>query len=168
MSLSMYDASVPQFNRCMKALKGILEKAETHATAKKIDPNALLQARLYPDMFNLIRQVQVATSMCYTGCALLAGLERPQLNDTEATFADLQLRIAKTVDYVAGFGPDKINGSEDKPVQLKFPSVTMDFTGKSFLFEFVLPNLYFHTATAYDILRHNGLELAKRDFLARS
>ena len=167
MSVSMYDASVPQYNRALKALKGILEKAEAHATAKKIDANALLLARLYPDMFHTIAQVQTATNMVHWGCALLVGLERPQLPSTEATFADLQTRIANTVEYVKGFGPDRINGTEAKAVQLKFPGRTMDFTGQSFLFEFILPNVYFHTAMTYAVLRHNGVEVGKGDFLAR-
>lgn len=163
----MYDLTVPTFNRVMKSLKGILAKAETHATTKKLDPNALLFARLYPDMFHTVRQVQTATSMAHWGCALLAGLERPQLPDAETSFADLQTRIQKTVDYVSGFGPDKLNGTEAKPVQLKFPNFTLDFTGQSFIQEFILPNLYFHAAMTYGILRHNGVELGKSDFLAR-
>jgi uncharacterized protein len=167
MSLTMHDLSVPAFHRAMKSLKGVLEKAEAHATAKKIDPNALLLARLSPDMFHTIRQVQTATSMVHWGCALLAGLERPDLPSTEATFADLQARIASTVDFVKGFGPERLNGSETKPVALKFPGRTMEFTGESFLLEFILPNLYFHTAMTYAIMRHNGVEVGKQDFLAR-
>ncbi len=167
MSLAMYDVTVPALNRAMKSLKGVLEKAEAHVTAKKLDPNAILHARLFPDMFNTIRQVQTATSMAHWGCALLAGLERPDLPAEEATFADLQARIKKTVDYIATFGPDKLNGTENKPVALKFPGRTLDFTGQAFILEFILPNLYFHTAMTYALLRHNGVEVGKADFLAR-
>lgn len=167
MSISMYDASVPAFNRALKSLRDVLNKAEAHATAKKLDPNALLTARLYPDMFHTIRQVQTATTMIQWGCSLLAGLDRPDIPATEATFADLQTRIKSTEEYVKGFGPDRLNGSEGKKVELKFPGRTMEFTGQSFLFEFILPNLYFHTAMTYAILRHNGIEIGKQDFLAR-
>lgn len=167
MPLNMYDISVPAFNRTLKGMKGVLEKAEAHATAKKLDPNALLLARLYPDMFHTIRQVQTATSMVHWGCALLVGLERPDLPSTEATFADLQARIASTVEYVKGFGPERINGTEANKVELKFPGRTMEFTGHSFLSEFIMPNLYFHAAMTYAIMRHNGVEVGKQDFLAR-
>jgi hypothetical protein len=166
MSLTMHDASVPQFNRALKSLKGVLAKAEAHATAKKIDPAALLTARLYPDMFHTAQQVGTATTMVHWGCAMLAGQERPTLPPVEATFAALNARVQAAVDFAAGYGPDKLNGSEDKPVQLVFPGRTMNFTGKTFLFEFILPNLYFHTAMTYGILRHNGVELGKGDFLA--
>lgn len=167
MSLGMYDASVPVFLRQLKGMSGVLTKAEAHATAKKIEPDALLKARLFPDMFHTIRQVQTATTQIYWGCALLAGLERPNVPGDEQTFADLQARIAKTRDYANGFKPEQINGSEDKPVALVFPGRTLDFTGRSFLLEFVLPNLFFHSSMTYAILRHNGVEVGKPDFLAR-
>lgn len=167
MSLGMYDVSVPAFNRALKSLKTILAKAEAHATEKKIDPAALLTARLYPDMFTFARQVQMVTNMSQWGVALLAGQERPNFGDVEPTFASLNERVQKTIDFVAGFKPEQINGTEANAVQLKFPNFTMDFTGTSFLLEFVLPNLYFHAATAYDILRHNGVAVGKSDFLAR-
>jgi hypothetical protein len=163
----MFDASVPVFLRQMKSIAGVLTKAEAHATAKKLDPEALLKARLYPDMFHTIRQVQTATAQVYWGCALLSGLDRPDLPSEENSFADLQARISKAVDYAKGFTPDRINGSEDRAVALKFPGRTLDFTGKSFLFEFVLPNLFFHSAMTYAIMRHNGVEVGKQDFLAR-
>jgi hypothetical protein len=166
-SISLYEASVPQFNRVMKALKGVLTKAEAHATAKKLDPSALLLARLYPDMFHTAQQIGTATTMVHWGCAMIAGEERPTLPPPEASFAALQARLQATVDFAAKYGPDKLNGREDQPVQIKFPTMTLDFTAKSFLFEFILPNLYFHAAMTYGILRHNGVELGKQDFLAR-
>jgi len=168
MSFGMYDASVPLFLRQLKGVSGVLTKAQAHVDAKKLDPEALLKARLYPDMFNLIRQVQTVTTQVYWGCSLLAGQERADLQGDESTFDALQARIAKTVDYAKGFKPEQFNGGEDKPVALKFPSRTLDFTGKSFLTEFVLPNLYFHAAMVYGILRHNGVEIGKKDFLASS
>ena len=167
MTLSMYDISVPSFNRSLKGLRNVLDKAEAHVTAKKLDPNALLLARLYPDMFHTNRQVQTATSMIHWGCALVVGLERPDLPATEATFADLQTRIASTVEYVKGFGPDRLNGTETNKVELKFPGRTMEFTGHSFMLEFIIPNLYFHTAMTYAIMRHSGVEVGKQDFLGR-
>ncbi|MBL8642285.1 MAG: DUF1993 domain-containing protein [Rhodospirillaceae bacterium] len=167
MSLGMYDLSVPAFNRALKSAKTVLTKAEAHATEKKLDPNALLLARLYPDMFHFTRQIQMVTNMAQWGCALLAGQERPSWGDIEPTFAALNERVQKTVDFVASFKPEQINGCETKPVQLKFPNFTLDFTGTSFLLEFILPNLYFHSATAYGIMRHNGVVLSKSEFLAR-
>ncbi|MDX2224514.1 MAG: DUF1993 domain-containing protein [Rhodospirillaceae bacterium] len=167
MSLGIYDLSVPAFQRSLKSLTTILTKGAAHVEAKKLEPAALLTARLYPDMFHLTRQVQMSTSMIKWGCALLAGLERPDDPSTETTFDELKTRVAKTGEYVAGFSPSQLNGSEDKPVKLVFPRVTLEFTGKSFLLEFILPNLYFHTAMAYGILRHNGVEVGKGDFLAR-
>lgn len=167
MSLGMFEASVPTFLRQLKGVSGVLTKAKAHVDAKKLDPEALLKARLYPDMFNLIRQVQTVTTQVYWGCSLLAGQERADQPGNEATFEELQARIAKTVDYAKGFKPEQIDGSEDRPVALKFPARTLEFTGKSFLNEFVLPNLYFHAAMTYGILRHNGVEVGKQDFLAR-
>lgn len=167
MSLGMYDASVPIFLRQLKSISGVLTKAKAHVDAKKLDPEALLKARLFPDMFNLIRQAQSVTTQVYWGCSLLSGGDRADLPGSEATFDELQNRIAKTVDYAKSFKPEQINGSEDRQVQLKFPSMTLDFTGKSFLTEFILPNLFFHSAMTYGILRHNGVEVGKQDFLAR-
>lgn len=167
MPLGMYDASIPVFLRQLKSMSGVLTKAEAHATAKKLDPDALLKARLFPDMFHTIRQVQTATGQVYWGCSLLAGLDRADLTGDEATFADLQARIKKAEDYAKSFKPEQINGSEDRAVALKFPARTLEFTGRSFLLEFVLPNLFFHSAMTYAILRHNGVEVGKQDFLAR-
>jgi hypothetical protein len=167
MALGMYDLSVPAFNRALKSLTTILTKGAAHVEAKKLEPASLLTARLYPDMFHFTRQVQMSTSMIKWGCALLAGQERPDDPNTESSFDELKARVAKTGEFVAGFTPAQLNGSESKPVKLVFPRVTLDFTGQSFLLEFVLPNLYFHTAMAYGILRHNGVEVGKSDFLAR-
>ncbi len=168
MALGLYDVAVPAFNRALKSAQTTLAKAEAHATEKKLDPTALLLFRLYPDMFNFTRQIQMVTNMAQWGCALLAGQERPNWGDVEPTFAALNERVQKTIDFVATFKPEQLNGAEDKPIELKFPNFAMPFTsGTQFITEFVLPNLYFHSAAAYNILRHNGIAVGKSDFLAR-
>ncbi len=168
MALGLYDVTVPAFNRALKSAQTILAKAEANATDKKLDPNGLLQFRLFPDMFNFTRQIQMVTNMAQWGCALLAGQERPNWGDVEPTFAALNERVQKTIDFVAGFTPDQLNAAEAKPIELKFPNFAMPFaSGTQFATEFVLPNLYFHSATAYNILRHNGIIVGKSDFWAR-
>jgi len=165
MTISMYAASVPLLQRQLGALSTCLGKAEQHCEAKKIDPQALLQARLYPDMFHLTRQVQVAADMAKTCVARLAGAEPPKYEDNEASFADLRGRIGRTLDYVNGVSPAQIDGSEERKITLPMRTSTMEFKGVDFLRGFILPNFYFHATTAYAILRHNGVELGKRDFL---
>ena len=165
MSLGMYQASVPVFTRLLGSLSAILDKADAHATAKKIDPAALLTARLYPDMYPLSRQVQEASKHVYWGCALLAGLEMPNPANSESSFAELKQRIASTIDYARGFKPEQIDGSEERTVAIKFPTRTLEMKGQPFLLGFAMPNFYFHVTSAYGILRHNGVELGKRDFL---
>jgi uncharacterized protein len=165
MTLSMYQASVPVFTRMLTNLAAILTKAEAHAAARKIEPGALLNARLFPDMLAFTRQVQLSCDFAKNTTARLAGVEIPKFPDEEASFPELQARIAKTIDYVKGFKPAQIDGSEGREITLPIGGQAMNFTGQEFLLNFALPNLYFHITTAYDILRHNGVEIGKRDFL---
>jgi len=168
MTISMYQASVPTFVRMLNSLAAILEKAAAHAEARKIDPAALLHSRLYPDMFPLIRQVQIAADSAKGGAARLAGVEPPAYPDDEASFADLVGRLRKTVAYLETLKPAQIDGSEDRTVSWQTRSSTKTMQGLPYLLSHVLPNLYFHVATAYNILRHNGLEIGKQDFLGKA
>jgi hypothetical protein len=161
----MYQASVPVFIRMLRNLRSILEKGAAHAEARKIDPAALTGSRLFPDMFPLLRQVQIASDSAKGCAARLAGVEPPKFEDTETTFAELISRIDKTVDYLKTFKPEQIDGSEDRAITLKSPRGEMNFKGQQFLLHFVQPNLYFHVTTAYNLLRHSGVELGKMDFL---
>jgi hypothetical protein len=165
MTISMYSASVPLFQRSLAGLSKVLEKGAAFAETKKIDQAVLLQARLAPDMFALARQVQIASDTVKGCVARLAGAEAPSWPDTETSFAELQARIARTLEYLASFAPDQIDGSEERPVTLKMRTGDIHFTGYSYLGGFAIPNVMFHCAIAYAILRHNGVELGKRDFL---
>jgi len=167
MTISMYQASVPSFIRALTNLSAILAKAAAHAEARKIDPLVLTGTRLFPDMFPLSRQVQIATDMAKNGVARLAGVDAPKFEDTETSFAELEARVAKTIDYLKGFKTEQIDGSESKEIILKLPSGPTRFEGSAYLSGFVLPNLYFHIATAYNILRSSGVELGKADFLGK-
>lgn len=165
MSSSMYASSIPVFERMLGAASKILAKAATDAEARGIDPNVLLNARLAPDMFPLVRQVQIATDMAKGCCSRLAGSEVPKWEDTETSFAELQDRIERALAHMRAFVPDQLNGSEDRDIQLLIGAQTMDFKGLPYLQFFVLPNFYFHLSMTYAILRHNGLQVGKRDFL---
>ena len=165
MNLSMYQASAPRFASTLKNLAAILDKAKAHAEAKKIDELVLTSSRLYPDMFALARQVQVACDTAKGAMARLAGVEIPKHEDTEKTFDELKARIAKTVAFIEGFKPAQVDGTEDKELTIKLGPREVNWKGMQYLLGFALPNFYFHAATAYDILRHNGVELAKRDFI---
>jgi hypothetical protein len=166
MTVSMYKISAPIFVQFLTALGVVLDKAAAHCEAKKIEPAALLNARLYPDMFPLVRQVRAATDHAANACARLAGAEPLTFANNEASFAELGERIKKAVDFVKGFNAAQIDGTEDKAIKITFPSgATRDFTGQSLLLGNALPNFYFHCTTAYDILRHNGVEVGKRDFM---
>lgn len=165
MSLSMYQASIPVFVRMFGNLSAILDKAAAYAEAKKIDPAVLLNARLAPDMHPLIRQVQIASDSAKGCAARLAGVDIPSYADTESSFAELQARIQKTLDFLKGFSAAQIDGSEGREVVLKFPGAELKFSGQDYLLHFVLPNFYFHLTTAYAILRHNGLAIGKMDYL---
>lgn len=165
MAISMYQVSVPVFLRGLGNLGAILEKGSVHAQARKIEPAVLLQSRLFPDMYPLARQVQIATDTA-KGCASrLAGLEPPRYEDRESTFEELLARIDKTAVLLKDMKPEQIDGSEQRTVTLGMRDRTLTFTGLVYLLHHALPNFYFHVTTAYDILRHNGVELGKRDFL---
>lgn len=165
MSLSMYQSSVPVFVKMLSNLSAILKKAAAHAEAKKIEPRALLEARLYPDMFTLTRQVQIVSDNAKGCTARLAGVEVPKFEDNEASFADLEARLQKTIEFMKSVPAEKIDGSEDREVTLPTRTQSMTFKGMPYLVGFVLPNFYFHLTTAYAILRHNGVEVGKGDFL---
>jgi hypothetical protein len=165
MTLSMYQASAPRFVNVLNNLSGILDKAQAHAEARKIDPVVLTSARLFPDMFPLGRQVQIACDTAKGAVARLAGVEVPKHEDTEQTFAELKARVAKTVAFIETFKPAQIDGSEEKDLTIKLGPREVQWKGMQYLLGFALPNFYFHVTTAYDILRHNGVELAKRDFI---
>ena len=165
MKISMYQASVPVFVRYLSALSAILKKAEDHCAAKKIEPSVLVGSRLSPDMFALARQVQIATDHAKGAAARLSGSEVPSYADTETTFEELQARIAKTLDYIKGFRPEQIDGSDEQAITLKAGRQELSFKGAEYLTMFALPNFFFHVTTAYGILRHCGVEIGKRDFL---
>ena len=166
MTLSMYQASIPVFKQLLGGLSAVLAKAEAYASAKKIDPNALLQARLYPDMFPLLRQVQVACDFAKSVSARLAGVEVPSFEDQEASFADLQSRIAKTLAFIDSLTTAQMAGSETRQIvtQAGTPKEKI-FTGQSYLLNYGLPHFFFHTNTAYAVLRHNGVEVGKKDYI---
>jgi hypothetical protein len=168
MNISMYQASVPVFIRMLDNLAAILEKAAAHAEARKIDPAVLVASRLYPDMFPLAKQVQIASDAAKGGAARLAQMEPPAYEDNEATLADLVARLRKTVDFLRTLQAEQIDGSEDRTVTWKTRTATKSMQGMPYLLNHVLPNLYFHVATAYAILRHNGVEIGKGDYLGRA
>ncbi|MGH6816635.1 MAG: DUF1993 domain-containing protein [Hyphomicrobiaceae bacterium] len=163
--MSLYQAAVPPFMQQLQALSGVLDKAEAHAAAKKIDPAVLLGARLFPDMFAFTRQVQLVTDFAKGASARLAGLEVPSYEDTEKTFAELKARVRKTLDFLQSLKPAQIDGSEERDIEIKIGGKPVTFKGQVYLVNFALPNFYFHATTAYAILRHNGVELGKRDFV---
>ncbi len=164
MSLTLYQASIPSFARMLGNLSAILDKAAAHAETKKIDPAIFINARLAPDMFPLSRQVQIATDMVKGCAARLAGIEVPRYEDTETTFAELQARIAKTQEFLQSVSASQIDGSEDRPITLKFGSRELNFLAQAYLLDFVIPNFHFHLTTTYAILRHNGVEIGKKDY----
>jgi hypothetical protein len=165
MSISMYQASLPVLIRGMTNLQTILGKAQAHAAAKQIEPPVFLNARLAPDMLPLIRQVYIVSDTAKGCAARLAGVEAPKFEDVEQTFDELHARLQKTIDYLKEFNAQQIDGSEERAIVLKMRVGPIEFTGLSYLLGFVLPNFYFHVTTAYDILRHNGVELGKLDYL---
>lgn len=168
MTISMYAASVPMLKQMLQSLDAILSKAEAHAKEKNIDPTALLQARLYPDMFPLVRQVQIASDNAKGIAGRLAGVDIPSFADTEQTFEELHARIAKTLDFLNTIKPEQVNGSEDRDVVVyKGSPYEMQFQGQTYLIHFGVPNFLFHVTTAYAILRHNGVELGKDNFIGK-
>jgi hypothetical protein len=165
MTLSMYQASTPMFVRQLTALAEILKKGAAFAAERQIEPSVLLNARLSPDQFALIRQVQIVTDGAKVGIARLAGVEAPSYPDDETTFDQLDARIAKTIEFLKSVPADQIDGSEDRAIQLKTRRGEMNFVGQAFLLHFLIPNFFFHVTTAYAILRHNGVSLGKMDYL---
>jgi hypothetical protein len=167
MTLSMFQASVPSFIRVLGNLTVILDKGAAYAEAKKIDPLVLINSRLFPDMFAFARQVQIVTDNAKGGAARLAGLEPPKYEDTESSFPELIARIDKTIAYLKTFKPDQIDGSEERTISLKLGGKPMTFQGMPYLLNLVLPNIYFHTTTAYNILRHCGVDVGKNNYLGK-
>ncbi|WP_283147624.1 DUF1993 domain-containing protein [Silvimonas soli] len=166
MSISLYAASVPVFKQMLGSLNDILAKAEAHATAKNIDPLVLLQSRLFPDMFALSKQVQIASDFAKGVSARLANVEVPAYEDTEQTFAELQARVAKTLAFVSSIEPSLFEGGETREIVLR-PGTPKEkkFTGQAYLLSYGLPQFFFHVTTTYDILRSNGVELGKKDYM---
>lgn len=165
MSISIYDQSIGTMSRMLKNLDLIVSKAEAYAADKDIEPSVLLNARLYPNMRTFIFQIQVATDMAKSCAARLSGHDVPRWEDNEASFADVHARIKKALDYIATFRPEQFEGSETREITLKLRDRTVEFTGQTYLLGFVLPNFYFHMTTAYALLRHNGLDIGKMDFI---
>lgn len=165
MSLSMYDLSIPVLRRGLANLTVILDKGAAHAAARKFEPATLVQARLFPDMFPLSRQVQITCDTAKGAAARLAGIDIPRHEDTETSFEELKQRIAKTLDFLGTVKAEQLRGAETRTVEVKFPSRTLTFTGLSYLMDFVLPNFYFHESMTYALLRSNGVEVGKMDFL---
>ena len=166
MTISMYKASVPVFVQFLTSLSAVLDKAAAYAEAKKVEPSVLLNTRLAPDMFPLVRQVRAATDHAINACGRLAGADMPTFSNAEATIPELKERISKSVEFLKDLKPGQIDGSEEKEIKITLSSgATREFTGQSLLLNNSLPNFYFHCTTAYDILRHCGIELGKRDFM---
>jgi hypothetical protein len=161
----MYDVSIPIFTLSLTNLSAILDKAASHEESKKVDPKVIPQARLIVDMLPLSAQIQIACDTAKGAAARLAGVEPPKHEDTEATLAELKARVAKTLDFIKTIKPEQLQGAETREIVLKFPQTTLKFTGINYLTNFVLPNFFFHVTTAYALLRKNGVDLGKRDFL---
>ena len=161
----MYDASVPVFKQVLTSLSAVIDKAQAHATEKKIEPPALLQARLYPDMFPFTRQVQVACDFAKGCCARLAGVEVPRYEDTEQSFSELQQRIATTIAFIDALPRDGIEASAQRDISTSSGANAKQFKGQVYLVHYALPHFYFHATTAYALLRHNGVEVGKKDFI---
>ena len=165
MTISMYEASAPRFTNMLKNLNVILEKAEAYAVTKKIAPTVLPNARLFPDMFPLIRQVQIACDHAKGAMSRLAGIENPKFEDNEQTLEDLKTRIAKTIGFVDSVSARQIDGTEDREIAITAGGHDFRFKGQQYLLGYAHPNFYFHLVTAYNILRHNGVEVGKGDYV---
>jgi hypothetical protein len=165
MAITLYQASVPVFQQMLGALRGILVKAQQQAESMKVQPDVLLQARLYPNMFPLARQVQIATDFA-KGCpARLAGIDPPKYEDTEKTFPELLARIDRTADFLKTLKPEQIDGQEARTITITIGGNPMTFAGQPYLLHFAIPNFFFHVTTAYAVLRENGIDVGKRDFV---
>ena len=165
MTISMYSASIPVLKSNLQSLAGFLKKAEAHATGEAYEPGVLLGSRLFPDMFALTRQVQITTDQAKGCAARLAGIEIPKFEDSETTFAELDARIDKTVAFLDSVNAEQIDGSEGRDIVMQSGPMKLEFKGQAYLTTWVYPNFFFHLTTAYNILRHNGVPLSKRDFL---
>lgn len=167
MTISMYKSSVPIFVQFLTGQVNCIDKAVAHIEAKQLDANFFLNMRFYPDMYPYVRQVQQATTHAARCCSALSGTAMPDLPNNETNFAELKARVNKVIDYVKGFKPAQIDGTEDKDITIKLGANERKFTGQGLLLNFILPNFYFHCTTAYDLLRHCGIDLAKRDFMSQ-
>ena len=167
MNISMYEASIPTFLHTLRNLKTFLEKGIAHAEARKYDPNLLAATRLAADMLPLTRQIQIASDAAKGAAARLAGVDPPKFEDNETSMADLIARVDKTIDYLQGFKPEQFEGSADRTITIQTPRQSFTFPGLVFLRHWALPNFFFHVTTAYNLLRHNGVELGKADYLGR-
>ncbi len=165
MSITMYSASVPVYTHTLANLERMLDKAEAHAAAKKFDPTVLLGMRLAPDMLPLTKQVQIACDAAKLSVARLAGIESPKFEDNEASIADLKARVRKTIEFLKSVPAEKVNGSEKREVSVPRRDGDMKFDGETYLKHYALPNFFFHVTTTYALLRHNGVELGKADYL---
>jgi uncharacterized protein len=165
MSVSLYDVSIPVMTLGLTNLSAILDKAAAHAEAKKVDPKAFAQTRLIVDMFSLARQVQTACDTAKGAAARLAGVEVPKHEDSETTLSELKARIAKTLDFIQSIKPEQFTGAGTRPIVLQFPRVTLKFNGLDYVRKFVLPNFFFHVTVAYALIRANGVDIGKNDFL---
>ncbi len=161
----MFDATILPLVHTLKSLSHILKKGEEYADAKKIEHSVLLNARLFPDMFPLTRQIQIATDMSKGAAARLAGVEIPAYEDDETTFEQLQARIAKTIAFIESIEPAQLTDAQTRDITITVRKIELKFTGQDYLLKWVMPNVYFHVTTTYNILRHNGVELGKPDFL---
>jgi hypothetical protein len=167
MTLSMYQASVPVFVRALGNLADVLKKGEVHAKSKNVTDETLLQTRLIPDMLPLVKQVQIAADMASRGAARLAGVEPMSFEDNETTLEQIYSRIDRAIEYIKTFKPEQIDGSETRTIVMKTRTGEMTFEGQAYLLGFVIPNLFFHCATAYNILREAGTEIGKTDFIGQ-
>ncbi len=167
MAISMYTASIPVFIKLLGNLETIVDKAIAHAAARKLDDAALPESRLFPDMFTFAPQIRVATDMSKGAGARLAGVEIPKFEDNEKTLPELKARLRKAIDFLKTLTPTQIDGTEDKAITLTVGGNTMNFKGLDYLLYWALPNFYFHVTTAYNLLRHNGVEIGKMDFLGK-
>ena len=163
--LSIYAATIPPLKQTLSNLAAILQKGEEYADAKKVEHHVLLNSRLFVDMYPLTRQVQIATDMSKGAGARLAGIDIPKYEDSETSFAELQVRIAKTIAFLDSINPEQLTEAETREITISVRKVDLKFSGQDYLLKWVLPNVYFHVTTAYNILRHNGVELSKQDFL---
>jgi hypothetical protein len=165
LAIDTFELMTATFSQMLPALQNILSRAEASCATRNIDPRVMLTARLAPDMFDFTRQVQITTDQVKGGMARLAGTEVPSWPDDEASFGDLAARIDKALAFMSGFTAEQYDGAETRKIELKFPQASFEFQGKEYLLGFVLPNFYFHMTTAYAILRHNGVDIGKREFL---